>query len=144
MDNCCYFRLTDDQTQYRIAIEAQAVNAIIKLCEMGQVSIIGSDMLDFEMLLTKDDIKRNKMQGIYDGIVSERLKKTDRIKERAKNLLTLGFREQDATHIAFAESGNVDVYLTTDDKLLKCAESNDMKIEVKNPVNWIMEVLRNE
>ena len=144
MDNCCYFRLADDQTQYRIAIEAQAVNAIIKLCEMGQVSIIGSDMLDFEMSLTKDDIKRNKMQGIYDGIVSERLKKTDRIKERAKNLLTLGFREQDATHIAFAESGNVDVYLTTDDKLLKCAESNDMTIEVKNPVNWIMEVLRNE
>jgi predicted nucleic acid-binding protein len=51
-----------------------------------------------------------------------------------------------ALHIACAESANVDVLLTTDDRLLRNAQSQTSAIEVKvaNPVAWLMEVSKPE
>jgi hypothetical protein len=44
-------------------------------------------------------------------------------------------------HLAFAEAAAVTVFLTTDDQLLRKARNyiNDVKINVANPVNWLME-----
>ena len=38
----------------------------------------------------------------------------------------------------------VDVFLTTDDRLLKAARKMDVKIKVANPVTWLMEVISDE
>ncbi len=52
----------------------------------------------------------------------------------------------DAIHLACAESAEVDVFLTTDDRLLKKAKriGKILKVRVANPVHWLMEVLGSE
>ena len=40
LDNCCYNRPFDDQTQDRIHIESEAVLAILKACENGLLQIL--------------------------------------------------------------------------------------------------------
>ena len=55
----------------------------------------------------------------------------------------MGFKSFDAMHIACAESEKADVFLTTDDKLLKLAKRNKNKlnIDIANPVLWLMQRL---
>ena len=50
----------------------------------------------------------------------------------------------DSLHIALAEKSKADVMLTTDDILEKKANQMDLKTRVCNPVNWLMEVTKNE
>ncbi|MEO1095759.1 MAG: hypothetical protein AAFX01_12760 [Cyanobacteria bacterium J06638_28] len=56
------------------------------------------------------------------------------------------FKFHDALYLAFAEAGEVDVFLTTDDRLLRKAKQNIslIKIVVENPTIWLMGILQNE
>jgi predicted nucleic acid-binding protein len=49
-------------------------------------------------------------------------------------------------HLACAEHCDADVFLTTDDKLLRLAleNSRQLKIKVYNPLIWLKEVIENE
>ena len=49
-------------------------------------------------------------------------------------------------HIACAEVSQVDVLLTTDDRLLRRAKRHQdrIKVVVNNPVTWLMAVLQKE
>ena len=60
---------------------------------------------------------------------------------RAKQLEEMGFKSFDSMHIACAETGNVEIFLTTDDKLLKLAEKskNDLNVKVSNTLTWLTE-----
>lgn len=65
---------------------------------------------------------------------------------RGKQLEVLGFKELDALHLACAESGSVDIFLTTDDRLLRGAKRNNsfLRVRVENPYVWFQEVPRSE
>ena len=63
---------------------------------------------------------------------------------RAEELQGRGIKEFDSLHLAVAEVANIDVFLTTDDALLKATERISTNIIVDNPVTWFMGVLRNE
>jgi hypothetical protein len=54
----------------------------------------------------------------------------------------LGFGTFDALHLASAEQGQADVFLTTDDVLLRRAGRcrNELHVRVQNPVSWHREV----
>lgn len=67
---------------------------------------------------------------------------TDEDLARAKTLEALGLVGIDALHVAVAESSRADVFLTTDDRLLrKCSENAEMiRVKVANPVVWLTEV----
>ena len=56
----------------------------------------------------------------------------------------LGFKSVDAMHVACAEKGAVDVFLTTDDGLLKTANRyfGAVNVKVMNPRDWLAEVLK--
>jgi len=56
-------------------------------------------------------------------------------------LVEYGFKPYDALHIACAEKANVDVFLTTDDKLLRKAKSVRLAVDVKSPIEWVLEVI---
>ena len=57
-------------------------------------------------------------------------------------LQELGFGTFDALHLASAEQGQADVFLTTDDDLLRRAGRyrNELHVRVQNPVSWYREV----
>jgi predicted nucleic acid-binding protein len=61
-------------------------------------------------------------------------------------LIELGFKFYDALHLAFAEAGGADVFLTTDDRLLRKAQQykNSITVTVENPVIWLMATLQED
>ncbi|MHC5615704.1 MAG: hypothetical protein ACYTXA_33200 [Nostoc sp.] len=60
--------------------------------------------------------------------------------------MKLSFKFHDALHLAFAEAGEADIFLTTDDRLFRKAKQfqNILKIEVENPTIWLMNILQTE
>ncbi|MDR1564957.1 MAG: PIN domain-containing protein [Oscillospiraceae bacterium] len=142
-DNCCYFRPFDDQTQDRVLIETNAITAILFRCTSGVWELIGSEVLEFEMSKVNDTSKLEKVKAMYKSTAG-RITINDEIRQRANLFSQYGVSPMDALHVASAESAKVDVYLTTDDALIKRIAETDIKIDVRNPVHWIMEVLENE
>lgn len=66
----------------------------------------------------------------------------DTIKQRTNQLTRLGFKPFDVAYLVSAEAGNADVFLTTDDRLLKRANcyTAQFSIPVRNPANWFIEI----
>ena len=60
---------------------------------------------------------------------------------RGEQLEAFGFERLDALHLACAESGNADIFLTTDDSLLKIAKRVDLELHVRveYPDTWLQE-----
>ena len=48
-DMCCLQRPLDDKSQFRVLVEAQAILGVLALFEAGQVDLISSDALIFEI-----------------------------------------------------------------------------------------------
>jgi predicted nucleic acid-binding protein len=55
----------------------------------------------------------------------------------------MGFRTYDALHLACAEQAMVDIFLTTDDRMLRIATRHNaqLKVRVANPLDWLLEVI---
>jgi predicted nucleic acid-binding protein len=68
---------------------------------------------------------------------------TDAAIARAQELKVMGFRSYDALHLACAEQATVDVFLTTDDRVLRIATRHtaQLKIRVASPLDWLLEVI---
>jgi hypothetical protein len=82
---------------------------------------IGSEVLVSELENTPDIEKRTYLIQLSTGVQTNvTLTEVDIM--RTNELENLGFKSFDAIHIACSESANADVFLTTDDKLLKKAE----------------------
>ncbi len=64
MDNCCFNRPSDDQSNPRIHLESEAIKTVIDLIEQGTWELFSSDVLDFEISNISDEKKRRNLQGI--------------------------------------------------------------------------------
>jgi hypothetical protein len=80
--------------------------------------------------------------------MQERVEPEERDRKRAEGLMRLGFRALDALHLACAEKAGVDVFLSTDERLLRTAARSEargrLNIRVENPLPWLEEVLKDE
>ena len=84
--------------------------------------------------------KRNDVEGVYQALVSDVMKATYEVGRRAAQIREVSnIRSFDSLHLACAELG-ADVLLTTDMKFIKNSRRIDMKIAVKNPIEFVMEV----
>jgi len=63
--------------------------------------------------------------------------------ERAHDLAAMGFHATDALHLACAEEGGAEVFLTTDDRIIQLASrlSVRLRVGVNNPLTWLNEVI---
>lgn len=141
-DACCLNRPFDDQSQDRIRLETEAILLILSHVEQGDLEWIGSEVLDYEIRRIPDLDKKDKISN-YLRHINKKVSFDEEEEERAEVLKKLGFGSYDALHLACAESGKADIFLTTDDKLLKIADRNLSKInmKVKNPLIWFKEEL---
>lgn len=142
LDVCCLNRPFDDQTQTRIHLEAEAVLSIIQSVEDNEWQWISSDAVAYEISKAPNEERQERLWAL-ESRSTTRLELTDSILQQTARLLHLGFTTYDALHLTFAESTNVDVFLTTDDKLLKRAQRyrEEIKIAVVNPLSWLQEVM---
>jgi hypothetical protein len=140
LDVCCLNRPYDDQSQARIRLESEAVLLIIQATRRDACVWIGSDVLTFEIEQTPNRERRIRIHYLTQD-AHEKIELMDQIAERAEAIQTLGFGGYDALHLASAEAGKADVFLTTDDKLLKRAKrfADQLNVDVTNPTLWALE-----
>lgn len=141
LDVCCLNRPFDDQTQDRIRLEAEAVLLILRHLESGDWHFIGSEAIELEINRTPDHERQRRVRllaaHIYETVQLGALEIS-----RARELEQIGFHALDALHIACAEAGSADVFLTTDDQLLRLAgrAAQQVHVLVANPLGWLAKV----
>jgi hypothetical protein len=142
LDNCCYNRPFDDQTQERIHMESEAVLAIIGRCQKNKCKIIGSAALDFEIEQICDLVKRERVKVFYDRTIKERIDYNENILRFAHELSQYAnIRMLDRFHLSFAVNSRTEILLTTDDKFEKAVSKLNIKTKVMNPLKYFMEVI---
>ena len=145
LDTCCLSRLFDIQTQPRVRQEALAIRRILGQIRAGSWYWISSDALEEEVEQNPNLVHRFQIKDWLTD-VNETVSVGAREILRGKQLEILGFKELDALHIAYAESGDSDIFLTTDDDLLRRAKRNSVQlcVRVENPYTWLQEIGQNE
>ncbi|MDQ2085742.1 PIN domain-containing protein [Herbivorax sp. ANBcel31] len=104
---------------------------------------MGSKVIDIEILKIKDEYKRQKVIELA-SLKNEYIAINDDIVKKALEFENKGIKAYDSLHLACAEISNVDVFLTTDDKLMKSVRKLSSNIRVLNPVQWFVEVIQFE
>lgn len=141
LDNCCYNRPFDDQTQERIHLESEVILTVLKMGQMKRVSIVGSEILKLEMNRMQDENKKQKVLDLYKA-ANMHISYTEKIKKRSADIMSVSkIRTFDSLHIASAEEADADILLTTDDKFEKMAEKLELKTRVINPLKFAWEVI---
>ena len=143
LDACCLNRPFDDQRQPRVHLETEAISLILEKLHRREWDWVGSEMLLFE-IKKNPDLERRQRVLLFASQAKQVIETSDKILRRAEELEKSGFDTYDAIHLASAEQAGVDVFLTTDDQILKVANRNKKLLPflVENPVKWLEEVLK--
>jgi predicted nucleic acid-binding protein len=142
LDVCCLNRPFDDQRQDRIRLEAEAVLLILGRCEAGAWQWLSSAVVEEEVNNTPSHERRARVRQMLSGAHGT-IALTDVAIARAQALKAMGFRTYDALHLACAEQATVDIFLTTDDRVLRIATRHTAQLQVRvaNPLAWLLEVI---
>lgn len=142
LDVCCLNRPFDDQQQDRVHLEAEAVLLILKRCESQEWQWVSSAVVRYEVDNIPNTERRHRVNELLQG-AREVVPLSDAAVERGEELKRLGLKTYDALHVACAEQAQVEVLLTTDDKLVRAAarHTRKLKVPVRNPLTWLQEVL---
>ena len=142
LDTCCLSCLFDNQNQKRIRQETLAIVSILGFIATNWKWII-SDFLIVEVKKNPNSNQRNVITDLLNYAHHTVYISASEVL-RANYLNSLGFKIEDALHLAGAERGNVDVFLTTDDKLIRKTKSVQVRgqlfVQVENPYTWLQEV----
>ena len=141
LDTCCYNRPFDDLEQEKINLEANAIENIFRKHINKEVEIYKSMVIDFEISKIKLDNKRRQVEDLYDAMELLQITYTPEIKQRALELKQFNIRDMDALHLSFAESTDIDYFITTDRLLINASKRANLRIKVRNPIEFIMEVI---
>ncbi len=139
LDNCCFNRPYDDQSQLKINMEALAKLEIQQQIRDEKIDLVTSYILVAENSANKFETKRNNIQKFIDDYtyiyVSE--KSDGVVKNLATEIMNTGVKLMDACHIACAIISECNYFITTDKRLLKYESE---KIKLVNPVTYILEM----
>ena len=142
LDACCLNRPFDNQSQVRVHLESEAILQIIESAKKGKVFWFNSDALEFEVDKIENQDKKEKVLALLE-YSNNKIEMNDSIVAKAIDIQKLGFSPLDALHVALGIFIQVDVLLTTDDKLEKIGKKNKLKIgiDIDNPLNWIKNII---
>ncbi len=138
LDNCCFNRPFDDQSQIRIRIESEAKLRIQNDIIEEKFELVWSYILEAENLANPFEERINAILDWKRQAIVE-IKESAKILEKAIRLKKIGLRSKDALHISCAISVKCNYFLTTDDKILN--KNNSIKeISIVDPIGFIKEV----
>lgn len=142
LDNCVLNRPFDDQSQERVRLETEAIILLLSRLERKEWTWLGSQALNLEIDKTPDVEHQSRLRRVVEFAGSS-VEIGEKELERANELQKAGFVGFDAVHLACAESGKADVFLTTDDRLLKLAKrlAKKLRVKVENPLDWMKEMI---
>jgi len=134
LDNCCFNRPYDDQTQLRIELETKAKLFIQHQITEKRISFVSSVILEYENNDNPYALRKLVIQDFLKH-ASDYVDKSEEVVTIANEISAKGIKTKDASHLACAIYAKCDYFLTTDDKLLK---HKDERISIINPVDFIM------
>ena len=138
LDNCCFNRPFDDQSQLRIKLEAEAKLEIQRKIQEGELILIWSFILDFENEANPFEERRRAIQE-WRKFATEDLDATPNIRKHAIALSKKGIHSKDALHISCACAAKCLYFLTTDDKILKMDDTIS-ELKIIDPIGFIKEI----
>ncbi len=141
LDACCLNRPFDDQSQLRVRLESESILWLLSQVQSGRWSWTSSQILEWEVSKTPDPGQRERVMQSFE-IASTVVATTNEMLARAAELKRLGFKAFDGLHLACAEQSGCDVFLSTDDRLLRLSRrvSDQLTVRVENPIDWVREV----
>jgi len=138
LDNCCFNRPFDDQSDARIRLEAEAKLAIQEDVRGGKYHLVWSYMLDYEN--SKNPfVERREQIAKWRRYATEDTVETQAIVDGARALHECGLKKMDALHVACAIAAGASWFGTTDDRILKKAGAIE-GIQITDPIGFIREV----
>ena len=141
LDMCCLKRPFDDQSQQRVRLETEIVLGLLA-SESEHMRFVRSPALVLE---NDRNPVRERAARVADWLSARPVWQPDDIdalRERVADLMTKGFRNFDALHLASAEAATADYFVTVDDRLLAVAARADsgLRTRVLSLVESIMEI----
>jgi predicted nucleic acid-binding protein len=138
LDNCCYNRPFDDQSQIRIALESQAKLYIQRLIVEKKMELVVSYASRFENIVNPHISRKNAINDFFRNakFYIDYNFAID-VEKAARGIMMSGIRGKDALHIACAIEGRCDYLITTDDRVLKYISP---QIKICNPIDFLREL----
>ena len=138
LDNCCYNRPFDEQTQLKVRLETEAKLRVQALMRNGEVEYVWSDILSQEVFDNPFPHRREKILEWRHGAACTVEMTADVIAD-ADELAEKGLKAADALHVASAAAVDCDFFITTDIRLLR--HIRQFKVtRILNPMEFLLEV----
>jgi len=133
LDNCCFNRPFDTQTEYIVVLETLAKLYIQELIINNKIDLVWSYVLEYE---NSRNIVKSKREAIakWKDLSIEFVHKSNEVVEIANNIVQSGIKAFDALHIACAIFSNCDYIITVDKRM---AKYKDNRIVVCNPIDFL-------
>ena len=133
LDNCCFNRPFDDQASLIVSMETEAKLYVQDLIRQGELQLCWSFVLDYENGMNPFDEVRNRIAA-WKSLAYDDCSLTDEVSSKAMQLMSIGLRQMDASHIACALYLGADYFLTTDKKVLNKRVTG---IPIINPIDFV-------
>lgn len=118
-------------------MEAEAIPGILALCETGQLELVSSEALQYEVQQTPHPIRRDFGLEVLSKAASV-VTLNETVENRARAFGQIGLKALDALHVASAEAAGADFFCTCDDRVLKKAKNiDDLSVPVVSPLELI-------
>ena len=136
LDNCCFNRPYDSQSQMCISLETQAKLYIQESIRKQEIELATSYMLRFENEQNPYEIRRQAITEYIQNNTSVYIDydRMEEVAKEARSIMETGVKHKDAIHVASAIIAGCDCFLTTDIRLLKYKTD---KIVIENPIDFI-------
>ncbi len=128
-DVCCLNRPFDDWAQERVRLEGESILSIMERISAGEWQLVSSEAIAVELEKMRNLEKREDILNLLQWATHKVVIDED-IDRRSRELERLGFGLFDSFHLACAEAAQVDIFLSTDDRLLKNALRHRVTLKV--------------
>jgi len=135
LDKCMFNRPFDEETHIRIRLETEAKLAIQEEIRRGTYQLIWSYILNYENSNNPFQERREQIIKWKKYAITDSEENTEIIKT-ALLLNSKGLQKMDSLHIACAVFAKADYFLTTDDKVIKKANTLT-GIKITDPIDFI-------
>ena len=136
LDNCCFNRPYDDQSQPRVRFETQTKLHIQRMVFAREIELVWSYVLKYENSRNPFEAKKRAVAR-WELLSSSFVAMSDEIVENAEKIAKTGVKNTDALHIACAIAGKCDYFITVDKRLLAY---RDNRIIICNPIEFFNQI----
>jgi predicted nucleic acid-binding protein len=121
LDCCALQRPFDDRSQLRVATEAEAVLKLIEFFEAGDMVLLSSGALVYEVERIQAFERRDYCLDLLNRC-PDYVSFTKEIRENAHSYSIEGIKSLDALHLASAVAGRATYFCSCDDRFLSRAK----------------------